>query len=201
MLRVLPPKFKPVLQCITLLQVAWTINKGVTLYTGIALLNAKQLSLESIKRTTCTYFVAKSRTSLYFVQQLFATFNLFCNNFAKQVARFCCPFYRTFKPFQDPALTSVTCFSHVHLLYFSRAWNWAHVSRRILSTGWRSLFFFFTAPKTLAAEGCLFLMFPAPCAAKNDAGLNEACMFFFPADIRTLTDLLLLEVTDKSKAG
>ena len=35
----------------------------------------------------------------------------------------------------------------------------------------------YPALETLAAKGCLFFTFPAPCAAKHDVGPNEACMF------------------------
>ena len=71
-----------------------------------------------VKRATCTNFVAKSRTTPYFLQQIFAAckkmiccrtggmwvvnaqtslFNSCCSNNANKVARFCCPFYRTFR--------------------------------------------------------------------------------------------------------
>ena len=73
-----------------------------------------------VKCATCTDFVANRRTSLYFLQKLFATFNnllnscktgrcdswvvkrtslfnLFCRNVAKQVLHFCCPFSSTLR--------------------------------------------------------------------------------------------------------
>ena len=66
-----------------------------------------------VKRTTCTDFVTKSSTSLYFLQQPSTTFqdrfdawvvkratpllNSFCSNIAKQVTCFFCLFYRTFR--------------------------------------------------------------------------------------------------------
>ena len=50
---------------------------GVTLYAGFTSLCAKQVCLGPVKRAiyTLTDFVAKSRTTLYFQQQLFATYN------------------------------------------------------------------------------------------------------------------------------
>ena len=149
-------------------------------------------------------FDARNRTTLYFLQQLFATCNkLLCwktglNAQHRYSTRFAailqnklhvgvwCPLFRTFRPILDPALTSVTCFSHVHRLYFFPR---LETGRMFLAKSWVLLgsrcFFFFTALKTLATKGCLFFMFPAPCAAKHDVGLNEACMFC-PADIKTL---------------
>ena len=72
-----------------------------------------KFALADIKRTTCTDFVTKSSTSLYFLQQLSITFqdkfdawvvkratsllNSFCSNIAKQVTCFFCSFYRTFR--------------------------------------------------------------------------------------------------------
>ena len=71
-----------------------------------------------LNRATRTDVVTKSRTTLYFLQQMFATiknlicsktglmwvvkrttslFNSFCSNVAKQVARFCCTFYHRVK--------------------------------------------------------------------------------------------------------
>ena len=63
-----------------------------------------------LKRATCTDFVTKSSTSLYFLQQLSTIFqgrfdawvvkhatsllNSFCSNIAKQATCFFCPFYR-----------------------------------------------------------------------------------------------------------
>ena len=74
---------------------------------------AKQVCIGPVKRTTCTDFVTKSRTNLYFLQQLSTTFqdrfdawvvkratsllNSFCSNIAKQVTCFFCPFYCTFR--------------------------------------------------------------------------------------------------------
>ena len=71
-----------------------------------------------LNRATCTDVVTKSRTTLYFLQQMFATIKnliccktglkvggktsniaiqLVCSNFAKQVARFCWTFYHRVK--------------------------------------------------------------------------------------------------------
>ena len=86
----------------------------------------------------------------------------------------------------DPALTSVTCFSHVHRLYFFPPLElgacFSPNPEYFLAL---AAVFFFTALKTLPGKGCLFFMFPEPCAAKHDVSLNEACMFC-PADIKTL---------------
>ena len=76
-------------------------------------------SLPWADKTRSMYrFCCKKWTTLYFLQQLLAAcnnliccktgwmwvvkraaslFNSFCSNIAKQVARFCCPFYRTLK--------------------------------------------------------------------------------------------------------
>ena len=40
-------------------------------YTGVTSRAAEQVCLEPVKRATCIDFVAKSRTSLYFLQQIF----------------------------------------------------------------------------------------------------------------------------------
>ena len=87
---------------------------GVTPYTGYTSLCAKQVCLGPVKRATCTDFVAKGGTTVYFQQQLFLTcnnliccetdlnadfktcniaFQLFCCNVAKQFAPFCRPFF------------------------------------------------------------------------------------------------------------
>ena len=74
-------------------------------HAGFTSLAAKQVSLGPVKHKTCTDFVAKSRTTLYFLQPTATWFvarqsnsweikratSLFnsCKNFAKQVARFC----------------------------------------------------------------------------------------------------------------
>ena len=76
MLLVLPPTFKPVSKKKRLLQVARILTSGVTPYTGVTQVAAKQVCLGRVKRATFTEFVAESRTTLYFLQQIFAT----CNN-------------------------------------------------------------------------------------------------------------------------
>ena len=90
----------------------------------------KRVYFRSVKRATSKDFVAKKdRTTLYFLQQIFAIYNnlncckiglnvasetwkretsplnSFCSNVAKQIARFCCPFDRTST---DRFLLSVT---------------------------------------------------------------------------------------------
>ena len=96
----------------------WQNYAGLALYTGVTSLSANQVCLKPVKRATCTEFVAKSRTTRYFLQPLFAScsnpicfktglvwvvkratslFNWLCSNVAKQVARFRGPFYRTFR--------------------------------------------------------------------------------------------------------
>ena len=98
--------------------VASCVNTDFWLYTGVTSLPANQVCLTPVKRTTCTEFAAKSRTTRYFLQPLFAScsnpicfrtglvwvvkrtislFNSLCTNVAKQVARFRGPFYRTFR--------------------------------------------------------------------------------------------------------
>ena len=75
---------------------------------SITSLPARQVFLGPVKRARCTGFVAKSRTTLDFLQHICATcknliccktgltFDSFCSNVVKQVARFCCPFDRNF---------------------------------------------------------------------------------------------------------
>ena len=75
MLCVLPPSFKPVLEQIRLLQVARVLTPDWINYTGVTWLVAKQVYLEPVKHATCTDFVAKIRTTLYFPQHSFATWN------------------------------------------------------------------------------------------------------------------------------
>ena len=114
------PRIKPVLQQIRLLQVELTLTFDWIKFRGshpihrrVTSLVAKQVCLGPLKRATCTDFVTKSRTSLYFLQQLSITFhdgfdawvvkratpllNSFCSNIAKQVTCFFCSFYRTFR--------------------------------------------------------------------------------------------------------
>ena len=114
------PRITPVLQQIKLLQVEliltfdWIKFRGSQAIHGrVTSLVAKQVCLRPLKRATCTDFVTKSRTNLYFLQQLSTTFqdrfdawvvkratsllNSFCSNIVKQVSCFFCSFYRTFR--------------------------------------------------------------------------------------------------------
>ena len=84
------------------------MSRSHTIHGGAASLVAKQVCLGPLKRATCIDFVAKSRTSLYFLQQLSTTFqdrfdswvvkratsllNSFCSKVSKQVTRFSCSF-------------------------------------------------------------------------------------------------------------
>ena len=111
---VVPPTLKPVFQQIRLWQVAWILTtdwmklRGIM---GITSLAVKQVRVGSVKRATCTDFVAKSRTTFDFRQQFCATCdNLICCKKGlnvggktrkivfqlvllwKQVAPFCCGF-------------------------------------------------------------------------------------------------------------
>ena len=79
---VVPPTLKPVFQQIRLWQVAWILTtdwmklRGIM---GITSLAVKQVRVGSVKRATCTDFVAKSRTTFDFRQQFCATCdNLIC---------------------------------------------------------------------------------------------------------------------------
>ena len=77
------PRIKPVLQQIKLLQVEripafdWTKLRASHAIHGSYVTCCKIVCLGPVKRATCTDFVSKSRTTLHFLQQLFAT----CNNF------------------------------------------------------------------------------------------------------------------------
>ena len=90
---------------------------GPTSYTGVASLAAKQVCLEPVKRATCahccktrSYYLLFARPfrnlkQTHLLQDRFdswvvtcatSLFTSLCNNEAKQVARFCCLFHRTF---------------------------------------------------------------------------------------------------------
>ena len=80
MLCILPPAFKSVLQQSRLLRGSWRLYYARVSHTiresYVTCSAAKQVCLGPVKPTTCTDFVAKSRTALYFLLQLAAT----CNN-------------------------------------------------------------------------------------------------------------------------
>ena len=80
LLRIVPPAFKSVLQQIRLLRGTWRLYyAGVSCTireSCVTCCAAKQVCLGPVKPTTCTDFVAKSRTALYFLLQLAAS----CNN-------------------------------------------------------------------------------------------------------------------------
>ena len=60
---------------------------GLTPCTGVMSLAEKKLALWSVKLATCTDFVAKSRTTLYFLRQIFTTCNdLNCSKTCVKVA-------------------------------------------------------------------------------------------------------------------
>ena len=107
-----------------LLRVAWILTSDWIKLCGSHAIHRSYVtscktSLPWAAKTRSMYrFCCKKWTTLYFLQQLFATcnnliccktgwmrvvkraaslFNSFCSNIAKQVARFCCPFYRTLK--------------------------------------------------------------------------------------------------------
>ena len=79
-LRILPPAFKSVLQQSRFLRGAWRLYYAGVSHTirerCVTCCAAKKVCLGLVKRATCTDFVAKSRTALYFLVQLSAT----CNN-------------------------------------------------------------------------------------------------------------------------
>ena len=73
MMRVLPLSLKPVLQQISLFHVEWKLTSDWTPYTWeLRHLLQNKFALGC---ATCTDFLSKSRTTLYFLQQLFATYN------------------------------------------------------------------------------------------------------------------------------
>ena len=73
-------------------------------------LAAKQVCLGPVKLATCTDFIVKSGTTLYFLHQpdlllekfkkfgkrASSLFNSFCGNVAQQIALICCLFHPTF---------------------------------------------------------------------------------------------------------
>ena len=82
MLRVWPPKFKPVLQQIRLSQVAcwiltsdWIRLRRSHTIQGSYVTCSKTSLPWTGRRATCTDFVAKSTTTFYFLQKMFATGN------------------------------------------------------------------------------------------------------------------------------
>ena len=114
MLRVLSPTNQTcVASCINADFWLDKMSRSHTIHGGATSLVAKQVCLGPLKRATCTDFVAKSRTSLYLLQQLSTTFqdrfdswvvkratsllNSFCSKVSKQVSRFSCSFCRTFR--------------------------------------------------------------------------------------------------------
>ena len=156
MLRVLPLTFKPVLQQISLLQVAWTLtfdwikitrdsrHTGELSYVTFA-------DLRPVKRATCTDFVAKSRTTLYFRQQLFAActtrfvarqvwvwvvklitslFNQFWSNVAKEIVRLCCLFSRKIWQWAPrPTPRFLVSFQIVKLYQVKLTWKFNKITR------------------------------------------------------------------------
>ena len=75
------PRIKSVLQQIRLLQAEflltfdWIKFRGSqAIHRGVTSFVAKQVCIGPLKRATCTDFVTKSRTSLYFLQQVSITF-------------------------------------------------------------------------------------------------------------------------------
>ena len=113
MLRVLHPGIKSVLQQIRLLQVELILTfdwiKFHAIHGGVTSLVAKQVCLRPLKRATRTDFVTKSRTNLYFLQQLSTTFQdrfdawvvkratSLLNSFCSNITCFFCSFYRPFR--------------------------------------------------------------------------------------------------------
>ena len=86
MLRVLPSTFKPSCNksgCCKLREYWLLIGKNyaeVALYTWVSSFATKQVCLGRVNRSTYTDFVAKSRTTLYFLQQLLAIYLLAWEN-------------------------------------------------------------------------------------------------------------------------
>lgn len=86
---------------------------GVTPYTELTSLVAKQVSPGPVKRAICTDFVAKiysweiKRATSLSVDQ-------FCGNVVKQAARSCCPFHLFLI---DLCVTSSLCFTQLVFLF------------------------------------------------------------------------------------
>ena len=119
MMCVLPPTLKPLLQQIRLLQVVWIlISDWVKLRGGHAIPRTYVTCCKTVLPAQHVQILLQEKIELLStLQQLFAThhnlvccetglirrrynaaslFNSFCSNFAKQVARSCRPFYRSF---------------------------------------------------------------------------------------------------------
>ena len=98
--------------------VIWLVAKPKLLLQKKKKIVNREDEARPLNRATCTDVVTKNRTTLYFLQQMFATvknlicckaglkvggktsniaFQLVCSNVAKQVARFCWPFYHRVK--------------------------------------------------------------------------------------------------------
>ena len=118
---VLPPTFEPVLQKTRLLQVVWILTSDWMELRGSqkrapdgSYVTCWKTSLPgwAVRLATYTDFAAKSTTTFrnkvlqpatnwvdarqaltWLVKGATSLFNSFCNNVAKQVARFCCPIY------------------------------------------------------------------------------------------------------------
>ena len=81
-LRILPPTFKPVSQQIRLLQVAWILTFDWIKFRGRHAIHGSYVTCCKTslpwagKKRNMYRFCCKSRTTLYFLQQIFAT----CNN-------------------------------------------------------------------------------------------------------------------------
>ena len=102
------------LQVELILTFDWIKFRGShAIHGGVTSFVAKQVCIGPLKHATCIDFVTKSRTNLYFLQQLSTTsqdrfdawvvkratllLNSFCSNIAKQVTCFFCSFYRSFR--------------------------------------------------------------------------------------------------------
>ena len=109
------PVLTTMLKPVKMLHVGWILtsrfHESHAIH-GVTWLAAKQVCHGPVKRATCTGFVAKSRSTLYFlqpaktwfVQERYASWvvkrttsiiNSFDSNVTKQVAHFSCPFYLT----------------------------------------------------------------------------------------------------------
>ena len=86
---------------------------GVTPYTELTSLVAKQVSLGPVKRAICTvFFVAKFYS--WEIKRATSLFDQFCGNVVTQVARSCCPFHLFLI---DLCVTSSLCFTQFVFLF------------------------------------------------------------------------------------
>ena len=121
-------------------------------YTGVTSLAAKQVCLGLVKHATCTDFDAKSRITLNFLQQLFATCNnlICCKTGLKVIGKTsivafqlvlqqCCKTSCTFSvlcPFYRTLLRLF--FSHLFIIFKPKSHGWLQISNTFMDFPFRN---------------------------------------------------------------